>query len=109
VKNKKGFTLIELLIVISIIGVIVPFALNFIEVNGIAKKAGNIVQEFKQEASTEKIKIIAKINPTVTDTVQSDVECFEGKKIIHVNGEMYHIGKIDSWGDVKSIDCNVGG
>jgi len=44
---------------------------------------------------------------TVTDPVQSDVECFEGKKVIHVNGEIYHIGKMDSWGDIESIDCKA--
>lgn len=101
--NNKGFTLIEAMICVAMVmivaSIIIPEIFSFMKDEKIAQKAGSLVKEFKQEATIDN-KII------VTDPVQSDVECFEGKKIIHMNGDIYHIGKMDTWGDIKSIDCN---
>lgn len=115
-KNKKGFTLIELMICLAIIGFVIPIIFNFFEEEKIAQKAGSLVQEFKQEldqkienhnveviTTYEKAKIVNTNGPT-----SGYAECFEGKKVVHIKGEMYHIGKMDSWGDIKSIDCKAG-
>lgn len=101
-KNKKGFSLFELLIALAILGTLIPLALNFLKDENIGQKVGGIVKEFKQEVEETKVITIA------TKPVLSNVECLNGKRVIHVNGEIYHIGKIDSWGDIKSIDCNTG-
>ncbi len=99
--KQKGFTLIEALITISIIGflgsVAVPAFFDFMESEKVAQKTGSLIKEFKQESNTDEI--------ITTKSVLSDIECLDGKKIIHINGKVYHIGEIDTWGDIKSIDC----
>ena len=33
------------------------------------------------------------------------MKCISGKKAIIVNGEIYYAGDLDTWGDVKGVDC----
>jgi len=100
--NKKGFSLIELMIVIFIIGIFGSFAIptffQFMEDEKVAQKAGSLVKEFKQETSTE-VK-------TKTITVdRSGVKCIEGRKAIEIGDTIYYIGTLDTWGDIKGIEC----
>ena len=102
--NKKGFTLIDLMIVIFIIGIIgslvVPTFFAFIEEEKIAQKAGSFVKEFNEEVDP-KVRVETK---TVTID-RSGVKCIEGKKAIEIGGKIYYIGDIDTWGDIKGIEC----
>ena len=31
--------------------------------------------------------------------------CVNGKKVIIVNGIIYYSGTVDTWGDIKGVDC----
>ena len=96
--NKKGFTIIEVMIVLAILGFIIPIFFAFMEDEKIAQKAGSLVKEFNQEAAPE-----VRVETVTID--RSGVKCFEGKKAIEIDGKIYYIGNIDTWGDIKSIDC----
>ena len=37
------------------------------------------------------------------------LDCDKGKVILYVGRKLYHIGTIDEWGDVKTIQCEGGG
>jgi len=92
--NKKGFSIIDLLIVIAVITFLIPPILVFI-----AQKTGSLIKEFKQEATPE----------VVTETVtidRSGVTCQDGKKVIEIDGVVYHLGLIkNTWGDLTPVDC----
>jgi len=100
--NKKGFSILELLIIIFIIGifatVFVPAIFQFMDDEKIAQKTGNIIKEFKQEVEPE-----VRIKTITVD--RSGVKCINGKKAIEIDNKIYYIGNIDTWGDIKSIDC----
>ena len=100
--NKKGFSLMELMIVIFIIGIIgslvVPAFFQFMEDEKVAQKAGSLVKEFKQEIEPE-----VRTETIIVD--RSGVKCIEGRKAIEIDGKIYYIGSLDTWGDIKGIEC----
>ena len=103
--NNKGFTLIELIIVIVIImlvaSVAIPAIMQFVSDEDLASKTGVFVREFKQEANPE-VRVETK---TVTID-KSGVICQEGKKVITIDGVIYHLGTIkNTWGDLEAVDC----
>jgi len=100
--NKKGFTLMELMIVIVIFGIFasmfIPAVFKFMDDEKIAQKTGILIKEFKQEVEPE-----VRVKTITVD--RSGVKCIEGKKAIEIDNKIYYIGTLDSWGDIKSIDC----
>jgi len=100
--NKKGYTLMELMIVIVIFGIFasmfIPAVFKFMDDEKIAQKTGSIIKEFKQESSQE-----IKIKTITVD--RSGIKCINGKKAIEIDSKIYYIGFMDTWDDIKSIDC----
>jgi len=100
--KNKGFTLIELIIatfIISIVAsVVIPGIFKFMKDEKVAQKTGELVREFKNELDPEVKSKPVKLPPFI--------KCFEGRQVIEISGKMYHIGNIDTWGDIKSIECN---
>ena len=102
IMNNKGFSIIELMIITAIImilgSIIVPNIIQWASDEKIAQKTGSLVKEFKQEAQPEvKIKTVT-IN-------RSGIKCIDGRQAIEVDGKIYYIGELDSWDDIKSIEC----
>ena len=96
--NKKGFSLVELLLFIAILGFVIPSIFAFMEDEDIAQKTGNFVKEFKQEAKPE-----VKVKTITVD--RSGVKCIDGRKAIEIDNTIYYIGTLDTWGDIKGIEC----
>jgi len=100
--SKKGFNIIELIMTILIIGIIgsvaIPAIFQFMDDEKIVQKTGILIKEFKEESTTE-----VKIKTVTID--RSGVKCIEGKKAIEIDNKIYYIGTLDTWGDIKGIEC----
>jgi len=58
--------------------------------------------ELKQKF-TEAVKTYNEKNVPLKTNIIS--KCISGKKAIVVNGTIYYSGDVDSWGDIKGVDC----
>lgn len=108
--NNKGFTLLQMMIVIAmfsiIASIIIPNVYYYMKKEKIAQRSGKLVKEFKQELESDVVVDVTLEDEAKTVIVDEfSIKCINGKKTIVINGKIYHIGIVDTWDDIKSIDC----
>ena len=96
-KNEKGFTLIELIISIFITVMLAGMISSFV-IKGYRDKKSVVGKK-------EAIKIMVKDKVKADIGQSTNIVCLEGYKWVIDGTEKYQLGKKDSWGDLKPIEC----
>ena len=101
-KNKKGFTIIEVVIVLIIIGI-----LSLVFIPELTKLKHRKTNESKNAAKMVEIrKKIAERNASKTLTKDTKWSCDETEIVFKIDGTTYYLGTKDSWGDLKTTNCD---
>jgi len=95
-KRRKAAYRNIIIITIFMIIFIVYFSINYIIGN--ESKIKIKIQEYGELIQENNQKNI----PLKTDII---ISCINGKKVIIVNEETYYAGDIDTWGDIKGVNC----
>jgi len=86
------------IIIIFIILIMVYFCVGSFLVNKSKDETADLKQKFSIAVKTYNEKNI----PLKTDIIN---KCISGKKAIIVNGIIYYAGDINTWGDIKGVNC----
>ena len=91
------------IIILIILMIIIVAGLGYL-----SSKASDEIRDKKDIAMSKFKNAVTEYNakqknvPLKTDII---TKCINGKKAIIVNGIFYYVGDIDTWGDIKGVDC----
>lgn len=92
-KEESGFTIVE---------VIICFLLGGVVSLCIISSVHKATQKNKADLKVRYVEVPTNI---ISKPAESIIICVDGFKTIFIDGENYNIGKKDSWGDIKAIEC----
>lgn len=94
-----GYFVWVLILVVIIINN-APELFNYIREEGIAEEVGEIARTFNESYDPNA--------PAPVIMSECNIDCLEGKKIITLDGIVYHLGVVkNSWGDLEGVDCPI--
>ena len=96
-RKKKAWRNIIIIILLMILFVS-SFIILYVFIDASKKKTKIKIEEFGEVVKEYREKNV----PLKTDII---TKCINGKKAIIVNGTFYYAGDIDTWGDIKGVDC----
>jgi len=63
------------------------------------------IKEKKLLTKREELDLLKKGGRVIPLNENIIMKCISGKKAIIVNGVIYYAGTLDTWGDIKGVDC----
>jgi len=115
IKRKKAAWRNIIIIISIMIIIMIYFGVGTFLVNKSKTKTkermvelGEVVkslQEKKLLTKREELDLLKKGGRVIPLNENIIMKCISGKKAIIVNGEIYYAGDLDTWGDIKGVDC----
>jgi hypothetical protein len=101
-RRKAIHNIIIIVVMFFIIATAVYFTAIGIKQHNIS--LDETIKEFSDAVKVHELKKkeLSKIIPLNSDIINT---CVNGKKVIIVNGKIYYHGTVDTWGDIKGVDC----
>jgi len=110
-RRRKAWRNIIVIIIVMILIVWLFGYLSELNVNSKEKtkesfiKLSIAIKEKKLLTKREELDLLKKGGRVIPLNENIIMKCISGKKAIIVNDEIYYAGDLDTWGDIKGVDC----
>jgi len=110
-RKRRAWRNIFIIIIFMIFTVALFGYLSELNVNSKKKtkesfiKLSVAIKDKKLLTKREELDLLKKGGRVIPLNENIIMKCISGKKAIIVNGEIYYAGDLDTWGDIKGVDC----